>query len=624
MHRAKTHRLFSRTPPRADLDADDTCPLVTKSRRRQSITAKEQAGVGLVEVMVAAAVLSVSVAGTIFLTSTSTKVGSESRTSIRSATLGGAVAEIAHFKPDAGYINTLVVALETDSPSTAFSVDDVSVVSASHSESVSLTVSWTNPYLTGDSQSQSFSLASNVTSDDTYQSIQSILGADSDSDGGGASTFTIFTSAGTGSTISPSSASVVSGGTAEFTVGLAEGYEGLSVSGCNGSMVGSTYTTGAVTANCTITLSADETSHDIATSAGIGVASLSCSASSVSDGGSVTCTASLSTGYKNLSLSGCGGSSGGSPYTTGAITGNCTVSATAEPEAYLVSTDPGAGTTISPNSAYVEYGLSTTFSIETTGGYTSLNASGCGGSLSGTTYTTGAITDHCEISSTASAANQSPSAVNDTNAITEDVSSSVSGNVLDNDSDPDNDSLNASPVTANGQYGTLEISASGAYTYTLDDSTLDNVDSGEEKLDSFDYTVADDQGGSATGTLTITVYGADEAQEWSGKIQIKGNAAAGNNKKFQVLSPSNCTLNNTGMNDQDKECTFTTTSTSVTVTFTVDPKKRICTSNSSSTDQIQTFTQTLTLDPDYTDADLSVYFVKKSNQSNACTAPHWD
>ena len=583
---------------------------------------KEQSGIGLIEVMVAAAVLSVSVAGTIFLTSTSTKVGAESKTSIRGATLGGAVAEIAHFKPEAGYINTLIGAIETGSASASFSVDGVSVASASHSESVSLTVSWTNPYLTGESQVQSFSLASNVTLDDTYQSIQNILDVDSGSDGGVASTFSITTSLDAGTTISPSSASVVSGGTAEFAVGLAEGYDNLSVSGCSGSLVGTTYTTGTITENCTITVSADESSHNVAMSSGAGVASLSCNASSVSDGGSVTCTASLSTGYNNLSLSGCSGVTGGSPYTTGAITGDCTVTATAEPEAYTVSTEAGAGTAISPSYAYVQYGASTSFTLSTTGGYTNLNASGCGGALSGNTYTTGAITGSCTVISSASSANQDPSAVNDSNAITEDVSSSVSGNVLDNDSDPDSDALYASPVTAELTYGTLVISASGAYTYTLDDSALDNVDSGEDKLDSYTYTVTDDQGGSDTATLTITVYGADEAQEWEGKVQIKGNASAGGNKQFKVLSPSNCELNNTGMDDQDKECTFTTTDTSVTVTFTVDPKKRICTSNSSSTNQSQTFAQTVYADN--TQRNLNVYFVSKSNQSNACTAPHWD
>ena len=622
MCQAGCDRLLTRTTSAPHLAAKGTCDLSSQSRKPPMIMPKKQSGVGLIEVMVAAAVLSVSVAGTIFLTSTSTKVGSESRTSIRGATLGGAVAEIAHFKPEAGYINTLIGAIETGSASTSFSVDGVGVASASHSESVSLTVSWTNPYLTGESQVQSFSLASNLTLDDTYQSIQNILDVDSGSDGGITSTFTISTSPGAGTTISPSSASVVSGGSAEFAVGLAEGYDNLSVSGCSGSLVGTTYTTGTISENCTITVSADESSHNVATSSGTGVASLSCNASSVSDGGSVTCTASLSTGYKNLSLSGCGGVTGGSPYTTGAITGDCTVTATAEPEAFTVSTEAGAGTAISPSYAYVQYGASTSFTLSTTGGYTNLNASGCGGTLSGNTYTTGAITAACTVISSASSANQDPSAVNDSNAITEDVNSSVSGNVLDNDSDPDSDALYAAPVTAELTYGTLVISASGAYTYTLDDSALDNVDSGEDKLDSYTYTVTDDQGGSDTAILLITVYGSDEPPEsWSGSVLIVGNAITGSGD-FTIQSTVNCTANTTVNDSNDKSCEFVDSSeTEVNVEFEINADKRICTSGSSTSGK-QDFSIGLT--QDYPNRVLYVSFVQRNRDRNSCIAPAWD
>lgn len=622
MRRAGCDRLPTRTLPAACLAAEGGIYRVRQSGEYLTLARKQQLGVGLIEVMVAAGVLSVAVAGTIFLTSTSTKVGSEARTSIRGATLGGAVAEIAHFKPEAGYINTLVGAIETGSASTSFSVDGVGVASASHSESVSLTVSWTNPYLTGESQVQSFSLASNVTLDDTYQSIQNILDVDSGSDSGITSTFTISTSPGAGTTISPSSASVVSGGSAEFAVSLAEGYDNLSVSGCSGSLAGTTYTTGTITENCTITVSADESSHNVATSSGTGVTSLSCNASSVSDGGSVTCTASLSTGYRNLSLSGCGGVTGGSPYTTGAITGDCTVTATAEPEAYMVSTEAGAGTAISPSYAYVQYGASTSFTLSTTGGYTNLNASGCGGTLSGNTYTTGAIIAACTVISSASSANQDPSAVNDSNAITEDVSASVSGNVLDNDSDPDSDALYASPVTAELTYGTLVISTSGAYTYTLDDSALDNVDSGEDKLDSYTYTVTDDQGGSDQATLVITVYGADEPPEsWSGSVLIVGNAITGSGD-FTIQDTVNCTANTTANDPSDKSCAFVgSTETQVNIEFEVDADERICTSDNRSSGK-QTFAVVITQgNPNRV---LNVSFVAKNRDRNSCIAPAWD
>ena len=54
---------------------------------------------------------------------------------------------------------------------------------------------------------------------------------------------------------------------------------------------------------------------------------------------------------------------------------------------YTVSTS--AGGSISPTSAVVDHGNSTSFTIG--------SVSGCGGSLSGTTYTTGAITADCTV-----------------------------------------------------------------------------------------------------------------------------------------------------------------------------------------------------------------------------------
>lgn len=66
---------------------------------------------------------------------------------------------------------------------------------------------------------------------------------------------------------------------------------------------------------------------------------------------------------------------------------------------YTVSASAGVGGTISPASQTVSSGGSTTFTVTPNAGYTA-SASGCGGSLSGTTYTTGAITGACTVSAT--------------------------------------------------------------------------------------------------------------------------------------------------------------------------------------------------------------------------------
>ena len=68
-------------------------------------------------------------------------------------------------------------------------------------------------------------------------------------------TYTVSTSAGANGTLDPSSRLVSSGTTTTFTVTPSSGYHIGTVSGCGGSLVGTTYTTGAVTGDCTVTAS---------------------------------------------------------------------------------------------------------------------------------------------------------------------------------------------------------------------------------------------------------------------------------------------------------------------------------------------------------------------------------
>ena len=364
------------------------------------IVKRSESGVGLVEVMVAAAILSTSVAGSIYLTSTSAQLSASSSSVVDGAAMGSSVVEIAQFKPDASYVNTQIGSMQTSSSRSAFTLDGVSVSSAGNTDGVSVSVSWTNPYLESSNKTQRFTLGSNVTSNTSFQTLEQVVGADSG--GQQTTTYTVSTSAGAGTTISPSSAQVSSGGSTSFTVTLSSGYDTLVVSGCGGSLVGNTYTTGAITADCTVTAGATEITYTVSTSSGTGVASLSCNDSTVTYGGSTTCTASLATGYESLTLSGCSGTAGGSPYSTGAIYADCTVSGSTSETAYTVSTSVGTGTTLSPSSASVSYGATTSFTAGTTGGYTNLSVSGCfGGSLSGSTFTTGSITADCTVTSTA-------------------------------------------------------------------------------------------------------------------------------------------------------------------------------------------------------------------------------
>ena len=70
---------------------------------------------------------------------------------------------------------------------------------------------------------------------------------------GGGTTYVVSATAGTGGSVSPTSQSVSSGSTTTVTVTANSGYDIDSVTGCGGSLIGTTYTTGAITGNCTVT-----------------------------------------------------------------------------------------------------------------------------------------------------------------------------------------------------------------------------------------------------------------------------------------------------------------------------------------------------------------------------------
>jgi hypothetical protein len=68
-------------------------------------------------------------------------------------------------------------------------------------------------------------------------------------------TFTVSASAGAGGSISPSSITVTQGQTTTFTITPEVAYAFLSITGCNGTLNENTYTTGTVSAACSVTVS---------------------------------------------------------------------------------------------------------------------------------------------------------------------------------------------------------------------------------------------------------------------------------------------------------------------------------------------------------------------------------
>ncbi|MDF0696517.1 DUF4082 domain-containing protein [Rhizobium sp. MC63] len=102
----------------------------------------------------------------------------------------------------------------------------------------------------------------------------------------------------------------------------------------------------------------------------------------------------------------------------------------------------------------------------------------------------------------------------------------ASGNVLTNDTDPDaGDTKTVSAVNfgatsgtlgsaLNGTYGSLVLNASGAYTYTINESNtaVQGLRQSTNTLsDVFSYTMRDSAGATATANLTVTIHGANDA-----------------------------------------------------------------------------------------------------------------
>jgi VCBS repeat-containing protein len=99
--------------------------------------------------------------------------------------------------------------------------------------------------------------------------------------------------------------------------------------------------------------------------------------------------------------------------------------------------------------------------------------------------------------------NRPPVAGSDSYTATEDVLLSIAApGVLGNDSDPDADALTATPATA-PVHGTLSLQTNGGFSYT--------PAANYNGSDGFTYTVSDGRGGTATGSVALSVTAVNDA-----------------------------------------------------------------------------------------------------------------
>jgi VCBS repeat-containing protein len=174
------------------------------------------------------------------------------------------------------------------------------------------------------------------------------------------------------------------------------------------------------------------------------------------------------------------------------------------------------------------------------------------------TATDGTASAPSTLTVTVTGANDAPTAVADTNTLTEDTAS-VSGNVLTNDTDVDgvdtksvtevNGSAANVGVSVAGTYGSINIAADGSYTYTLTTTlpAVQALSTGGTLTDVFNYTMADSGALTSSSTLTITITGINDApvftsantanvpENTTGSIPVTASDAEGATPTFSII-----------------------------------------------------------------------------------------
>ena len=192
------------------------------------------------------------------------------------------------------------------------------------------------------------------------------------------------------------------------------------------------------------------------------------------------------------------------------------------------------------------------------------------------TVSDGTATDTAVITITVIGVNDAPVADNETGAVNEDATLTVSdgtSDLLHGDTDADDSaSLTISAIRTGaegasgtagsigsgltGTYGTLTVAADGTYTYVADQSAADDLDASDTATDVFTYTVSDGAT-SDTATLTITITGVNDAP-----VAVNDTDAV--NEDATVTQSSGSSLLMADDTDADDDDSFTVTQIAVT------------------------------------------------------------
>ena len=209
------------------------------------------------------------------------------------------------------------------------------------------------------------------------------------------------------------------------------------------------------------------------------------------------------------------------------------------------------------------------------------------------TASDGSLTDTATLTVTVTGANDDPTLTGATGAVTEDDADDAgnleaTGTVSATGGDKDEDRFMTTPVT--GAYGTLTITADGAWTYKADNSQseIQDLSPTATLTDTLTVTSAD---GVTTTTVTITINGADDEPTLTGATgTVTEDSAVDADGNLEATGTVSATG---GDKDEDRFMTTPVTGAYGTLTITADGAWTYKADNSQS--EIQDLSPTATL-----------------------------
>lgn len=214
---------------------------------------------------------------------------------------------------------------------------------------------------------------------------------------------TVVPSAGANGVIEPATPQTAAGGsTRTFIVTANAGYTAVVGGTCGGSLSGNTFTTDALTANCTVSATFTQIPTFVVTPiAGANGSITPATPRTLLSGAVATFTIAPAPGYAASVGGTCAGTLSGNTFTTDPVTADCTVTATFTLITFTVTPSAAANGTINPSVAQtLPQGSAASFTVAPAFGFGAVVGGSCGGALVGNTYTTQPVVSDCSVNAT--------------------------------------------------------------------------------------------------------------------------------------------------------------------------------------------------------------------------------